>query len=42
MLIGMYLKSSEDKSRNLPAASQFADEHRCIGKVWMKKALPDF
>jgi hypothetical protein len=40
--LGQYMKKLEEKSRTLECASQYAEEHRRIGQVWQKKALPDF
>jgi hypothetical protein len=40
--LGVYLKSSEDKTRSLPCTDQYAAEHRRIGLAWQKNVLPDF
>jgi len=41
-LFGKYLKSLEEKARQLQCSSEYSQEFRMIGETWFKKALPNF
>ena len=41
-LFGKYLKSLEEKARQLECSTEYSDEFRTIGETWFKKALPNF
>ena len=41
-LFGRYLKSLEEKARQLQCSEDLSEEYRRIGETWFSKALPDF
>ena len=41
-LFGKYLKSLEEKARQLECSTEYSQEFRTIGETWFKKALPNF
>ena len=41
-LFGKYSKTFEVKSRTVPCATEYAEEHTRVGQAWGKNALPDF
>ena len=41
-VFGKYLKSLEEKARQLQCSTEFSQEFRMIGETWFKKALPNF
>ena len=42
LLFGKYLKSLEEKARQLQCSAEYSQEFRTIGETWFKKALPNF
>lgn len=40
--LGAFHKGVEDRARNLPASEGLEAEYRRVGRVWTRKALPDF
>jgi hypothetical protein len=41
-LFGKYLRSLEERARQLRCSSDLSDEFRLIGETWFKSALPNF
>jgi len=40
--LGVFHKVVENQARNLPASEGLESEYRRVGRVWTRKALPDF
>lgn len=41
-MFSQYLKTQEEKARQLNCSPQFSNEFKTVGETWFKKALPNF